>query len=592
MKLSRFLMIRFFLALMATALIIASLTHQTTASLARTTQQSSPLSTFDQAAVASTQNESATMLYATDHGLGCREATPVEARMFTRRGGIGLHPISPIHPDDVDPHSRGLRIVLRATSQLERFPEAQSAFLRSAAIWQDRIQTPITIVIDVDYGPTLFGAAWPGQSIGGSSAQELTRDTYSTVREQLIAHASGEQELAICHSLPVGTIPTDIGATSAMRVPSANVRALGLLDATADPDGQERSLGKPPSVGFNSNQKFDFDPSDGIDPDKVDFEAVVLHEIGHVLGFISSVGVREVDSKAQIAPTVWDLFRLRPETPQDGFSTAQRILSPGGEQRFTVIGLELPLSTGRNNGTGGDGFQASHWKNDRLINNRYIGVMEVEIMNGKRQVLTSHDLIALDLMGYELRKGIPLVPEPGDLAGSLQGDMLKLTGLASNAGQDQFQAAVSVLDESGQVLTEYPPVAYDPGDATIASYEFEFSGLNQLRSATQATLTLIDRLGNRSTKVTTSLLGGDSGGPRLLNVSFDGNTMRIKAKRLNSQLSLEINGVLIIPSNVKVISSKKIQVNGNASELNLSSGANRVRVINNGLRSNIMMLNL
>lgn len=532
------------------------------------------------------------MLYATDRGLACREATPVEASMFTRRSSIGLHPISPIHPDAMDPKSRGLRIILRATPQLERFPEAQSAFLRSAAIWQNRIQTPITIVIDVDYGPTLFGAAWPGQSIGGSSAQELTRDTYSTVREQLIAHASGEQELAICHSLPVSTIPTDIGATSTMRVPSANVRALGLLDATADPDGQERSLGKPPSVGFNSNQKFDFDPSDGIDPDKVDFEAVVLHEIGHVLGFISSVGVREVDSKAPIAPTVWDLFRLRPETPQDGFSTAQRILSSGGEQRFTVVGLELPLSTGRNNGTGGDGFQASHWKNDRLINNRYIGVMEVEIMNGKRQTLTSHDLIALDLMGYELRKGVPLVPEPGDLAGSLQGDMLKLTGLASNAGQDQFQAEVSVLDESGQVLTEYPPVAYDPGEATIASYEFEFAGLNQLRSATQATLTLMDRLGNRSTKVTTSLLGGDSGGPRLLNVSFDGNTMRIKAKRLNSQLSLEINGVLIIPSNVKVISSKKVQVNGNASELNLSSGANRIRVINNGLRSNVWMLNL
>ncbi|MEN3335347.1 MAG: hypothetical protein V7641_4712 [Blastocatellia bacterium] len=592
MKFTRFLMIRFFLALTATALIMALLTYQTTASLARTTQEISPFSTFDQTAFASTQNESASMLYATERGLACREATAAEASMFTRRSRIGLHTISPIHTDAVASQSRGLRIVLRATPQLERFPEAQSAFLRSAAIWEDWIQTPITIVIDVDYGPTLFGAAWPGQSIGGSSAQELTRDAYSTVREQLIAHASSAQELAICQSLPVGTIPTDIGAASLMKVPSANARALGLLDAIADPDGQERSLGKPPSVGFNSNQKFDFDPSDGIDPDKVDFEAVVLHEIGHVLGFISSVGVREVDSTSRITPTVWDLFRLRPETPQDGFSTAQRILSSGGEQRFTAAGLELPLSTGRNNGTGGDGFQASHWKNDRLISNRYIGVMEVEIMNGKRQILTSHDLIALDLMGYELRKGIPLVPEPGDLAGSLQGDMLKVTGLASNAGQDQCQAEVKVLDQSGQLLTEYPPVVLDPGDVTIANYEFEFFGLNQLRSATQANLTLIDRLGNRSTTVTTSLLSGDSGGPKLVSVSFDGNTMRIKAKRLNSQLSLEINGVLIIPSEVKVISSKKVQVNGNASELNLSSGANRIRIINNGLRSNILMLNL
>ncbi len=402
--------------------------------------------------------------------------------------------------------SAGLQIVLRATQQLERFPQAKSAFLRSAAIWEDKIQTPITIVLDVDYGPTLFGAPWPAGSIGGSSAQELTRDTYSTVRMHLIAHASSGQELSICNSLPAGTIPTDIGTTTAMRIPSANARALGLVDAIADPDGRERSLGKPPSVGFNSSQRFDFDPSDGIDPDKVDFEAVVLHEIGHVLGFISTVGLRELDSNAVIAPTVWDLFRLRPGTPEDRFSTAQRILSSGGEQRFTAAGLELPLSTGRINGAGGDGFQASHWKNDRLINNRYIGVMEVEIGNGKRQVLTSHDLIAIDLLGYELRQGITLVPESGDLAGRIQGDMLKVTGLATNAGQDIFQAEVRVLDQSGQVLTEYPVAVFDPRGVTIANYEFEFFGLNQLRSATQANLTLIDSLGNRSTTVTTSLL--------------------------------------------------------------------------------------
>ena len=212
-------------------------------------------------------------------------------------------------------------------------------------------------------------------------------------------------------------------------------------------------------------------------------------------------------------------------------------------------------------------------------------------MNGKRQVLTSHDLLAIDLMGYELRKGITLVPESGDLAGSLQGDMLKVTGLAANAGQDRFQARVRVLDQSGQVLTEYPGVVFDPGGLPIANYEFEFFGLNQLRSATQANLTLIDSLGNRSTTVTTSLLGGESGGPRLLNVSFDGSTMRIKAKRLNGQLNLEINGVLVIPRGIS-ISGKKILIDGNASELNLSSGANRIRVTDDGLRSNILILEL
>ena len=358
MKFARCLTAKLFLTLIATATIIALFTYQTTASLAETTQPISPLSAFDSSSFAPTQSEDGFILYETDRGMECRAATPAEAGMFSRQeGGIGLHRISPTHLNEVGPQRAGLRIVLRATQQLENFPDAKSAFLRTAAIWEDKIQTPITIVIDVDYGPTLFGSAFARGSIGASSAQELTRDVYSTVRAQLIAHASSEQELSICNSLPVGSIPTDIGDTSAMRVPSANARALGLIDAVADPDGREQSLGKPPSIGFNSSQGFDFDPSDGIDPDKVDFEAVVMHEIGHVLGFISSVGARELDSNALIAPTVWDLFRLRPDTPQDSFSTAQRILSSGGEQRFTAAGLELPLSTGRVNGTGGDGFR-------------------------------------------------------------------------------------------------------------------------------------------------------------------------------------------------------------------------------------------
>jgi hypothetical protein len=165
--------------------------------------------------------------------------------------------------------------------------------LRASAFWEDRIQTPITIIIDVDFGPALFGTPFAQGSIGASDAQEVTStDIYARVRSQLIAKASSEQELAVYQSLPTNVLPTDIGTTRTMRGASANARALGLLDPVADPDGEEKNPGKPPTIGFNSNFKFDYDPADGIDGDKIDFDAVVLHEIGHVLGFISKVGAR------------------------------------------------------------------------------------------------------------------------------------------------------------------------------------------------------------------------------------------------------------------------------------------------------------
>jgi hypothetical protein len=533
-------------------------------------------------------------LYEQNGAVACREATAEEAEGFRHDPGVALHPISDTNSYSLTGKDQGLKIVLRATAQLERFPEAKAAFLKSAAIWEEKIQSPITIVIDVDFGPTYFGHAWPQFSLGSSNAQELiSTNVYETARVRLIAAATDEQQLAIYNGLPTGAIPTDLGPTTTMTGASANARALGLLDPVADPDGREKNLGSPPEVAFNSNYKFDFDPGDGIDADKIDFEAVAVHEIGHVLGFISKTGARELDSKAPIAPSVWDLFRLRPATPQERFATASRVLSSGGEQVFTAAGVELPLSTGRPDGSGGDHFQASHWKNDDLINHRYIGVMEVGLPTGKRQVMTAHDLLAIKMMGYTLKTGIEMAPEIGDFSGNMQGDALTITGLAAHVENAAVAAEVKVLDDSDTVLGQYPFARFNPAASSVAGFALQFPGINQWRAATQVSLTLLDGAGNRSSTLTTGILEGDSGGPRLLSLSFDGSVLQIKGKRLTPSLSLEVNGEVVAISNLTAKGSgKKAQVAATAADLRLSSGPNRVRVIGDGGRSNAMILTL
>jgi hypothetical protein len=61
-------------------------------------------------------------------------------------------------------------------------------------------------------------------------------------------------------------------------------------------------------------------------------------------------------------PSVLDLFRFRPHVNLVSFGPEERILSSGGEQVFFGLSPELEFSTGRPDGTGGDGAQASHWK--------------------------------------------------------------------------------------------------------------------------------------------------------------------------------------------------------------------------------------
>ncbi|HSE21057.1 MAG TPA: NF038122 family metalloprotease [Pyrinomonadaceae bacterium] len=338
---------------------------------------------------------------ASGSGLICRKATREEALALTKRDGVERHVITPKSHVNAD----GLTIILRATPQLENFPEAKDAFLAAAARWESLISTPITIVIDVDFGPTFFGEPFPPNVLGSTDTQTLMgAGIYDFVREGLVFGASSFKESQLYQRFPAGSIKTDIGQTDFMSSPSADLRALGLISPVADPVGEFPFFGPPPAIGFNSAFPLDFDPSDGIDQNELDFDGIATHEIGHALGFSSSVGLSELVPGFPPVPTVLDLFRFRPHVNLASFGGEERVLSSGGEQVFFGISPELEFSTGRLDGTGGDGFQASHWK--LIVVNSHqppIGIMVPGFALGERHVITNNDLRAFNIIGYTLR---------------------------------------------------------------------------------------------------------------------------------------------------------------------------------------------
>ncbi|MGH9873304.1 MAG: NF038122 family metalloprotease [Pyrinomonadaceae bacterium] len=345
----------------------------------------------------------------------CRRATPDEIQRMNEVDStkLGLRQINhlnkkiPTQPGEND--GTGLNIILRATAQLQQNPTAVNAFTMAAQNWENIILSPITIYIDVDYGPTYFGESWPPGVLGATSAPAQSYP-YQSVRTNLIAEATDEGNVtkqSIFNALPSTTVPTDLGNASGTIVSDSTGRAIGLLPATA------QSTDLAARIGFNSSFSFDFEPSDGVTPGQIDFDAVATHEIGHALGFHSEAGLNLPK------PSIWDLYRFRTGTDSSTFSTAQRILTIGGspdplQYDFIPGNPELGLSTGGPNGStnnGGDGWQSSHWKHSSTCS-PYIGIMDPAISSGCRRTITGNDILALTSFGYNLTNTTPPPPPP------------------------------------------------------------------------------------------------------------------------------------------------------------------------------------
>ena len=314
--------------------------------------------------------------------------------------------------------SAGLHIVLHGTAQLNQNQQAKNAFIVAANRWEAVISTPITVVLDVDFGPTFFGAPYGDAELLGQAASPIFIRPYEDVRARLVATASNALEQQLYSALPQVALPVEFNGSTldvtSVRLTVPNARALGLTGNVVEPNSVSSENGDA-QIGFNSSVAFDFTPDDGISPSLIDFDSVATHEIGHALGFSSRSG-----GSTSTPVATMDIFRLTSsDANNDSFTSARRIMSKGGDQVLfgnrmsTFATSSLALSTGGPNPApgDGDGRQSSHWKDDSLSSLQpYIGVMDPTIHEGLRRSITENDINALDLFGYSVEPPAPVRP--------------------------------------------------------------------------------------------------------------------------------------------------------------------------------------
>lgn len=331
-----------------------------------------------------------------------------------------------------------------------------NGFVTAGDRWRAAFADPITLNVDIDFGPIGNGV------LGGTNSGD-TVQSYATVRTQLALDAKSLNDVTAVAKLQVGpsmqfmtndtatnispatsprirdndTVGTAANNNNFLDINRANAKALGIAvsagsDANitfTDFSDYASPLPVPPNIGW------DFDPSDGIAAKRIDFVGVASHEIGHSMGFVSGTdtvdfvgspngpgrlpangGPYDLDQFA-IYNTL-DLYRFSADSlaqagqPLNGLRDgAFGQASAASRPFFSIDGGATniaPFSTGAFNG---DGNQASHWQD-----NLGIGIMDPTFALGELGVITPNDLIAMDAIGWD-----PLLPEPSGVGISLTG---------------------------------------------------------------------------------------------------------------------------------------------------------------------------
>jgi hypothetical protein len=339
-------------------------------------------------------------------------------------------------------------------------------FEMAGRVWSSFLSDSLTVNIHVGVANDL-----PGMVIGGALPGIRASQSYKNVFEELESDRSSLDDVVAVDNLSSkadyeawfdefdrknGKNSGEKAKTKEISLTRANAKALGLLSEGAnDLDGVIVFGGL---TGSNFRWNYDFTRSSSAPGGTLDFLSTAMHEIAHILGFVSGVdkpgwlnsaapdkeGMEQYKRSLQTRityTTPLDLFRFSrvAGTSINDLSYG----SIGSDKFFSINGGKTAIaqfSTGLDRTLGGDGFQASHWKNGTTN----VGIMGPTLTPQEQSWISTLDLRAMDVMGWDLRSG----------STNLRVDLSALQSQAEQALAQRLGVSVSWLHQNAETAAQ------------------------------------------------------------------------------------------------------------------------------------------
>lgn len=253
-------------------------------------------------------------------------------------------------------------------TSLTNAAQVESAFNVAAQTFQNLFTNAITLNLTVAFG-----------NVGlGQSSFSLYGYTYAQVTNALSSSRTTSEDTNAIRTLPA----VDPTGSDNWYIPFAQVKALKIPDLGAN------STENDGTITFSSSQPYTFDPTNRTVSGKYDFIAVAEHEISEVMGRcygLGSIGGGYVP---------YDLFRFTNSGVRN-FSTNS------GNIYFSINNGTNSVKTFNPGSNGGD---PQDWASSSTPD-----ACDAFLSSGHIAPLSAADLIALDIMGYNLN--LPPAPK-------------------------------------------------------------------------------------------------------------------------------------------------------------------------------------